>query len=78
MEMNVVMVRIETGKGVLGGKIFTIEAEACSDGRDAAASELTGVEARVERVTDDGDIYLEGYSWPVISGRDVYTITEVG
>ena len=35
MEMNVVMVRIESGKGVLGGKIFSIEAEACSDGRDA-------------------------------------------
>ena len=35
MEMNVVMVRIESGKEVLGGKIFTIEAEACSDGRDA-------------------------------------------
>ena len=35
MKMNVVMVRIESGKGVLKGKTFTIEAEACSDGRDA-------------------------------------------
>jgi hypothetical protein len=60
-----------------GDKILVISVDG-SDGRDAAASELTGVEARVERVTDDGDIYLEGYSWPVISGRDVYTITEVG
>jgi hypothetical protein len=60
-----------------GDKILVISVDS-SDGRDAAASELTGVEARVERVTDDGDIYLEGYSWPVISGRDVYTITEVG
>ena len=41
MEMNVVMVRIETGKGVLGGKIFTIEAEACSDGRDAVKEAAT-------------------------------------
>ena len=60
-----------------GDKILVISVDS-SDGRDAAASELTGVEARVERVTDDGDIYLEGYSWPVITGRDVYTITEVG
>ncbi len=60
-----------------GDKLLVISVDS-SDGRDAAASELTGVEARVERVTDDGDIYLEGYSWPVISGRDVYTITEVG
>ena len=35
MEMNVVMIRIESGKGALVGKVFTIEAEACSDGRDA-------------------------------------------
>ena len=41
MEMNVVMVRIESGKGVLGGKIFTIEAEACSDGRDAVKKAAT-------------------------------------
>ena len=35
MEMNVVMVQIESGKDVLNAKSFTIEAEACSDGRDA-------------------------------------------
>ena len=35
MKMNVVMARIGSGKGVLEGKVFTIEAEACSDGRDA-------------------------------------------
>ena len=35
MKMNVVMARIESGKSMLEGKIFTIEAEACSDGRDA-------------------------------------------
>ena len=41
MEMNVVMVRIESGKGVLEGKIFTIETEACSDGRDAVKEAAT-------------------------------------
>lgn len=35
MKMNVVMVRIKSGKGMLEGKIFPIEAEAFSDGRDA-------------------------------------------
>ena len=35
MEMNVVMVQIESGKDVLNAKSFKIEAEACSDGRDA-------------------------------------------
>ena len=60
-----------------GDKLLVINVDS-SDGREAAASDLTGVEARVERVNDDGSIYLEGHSYPVISGRDVYTITEVG
>ena len=60
-----------------GDKILIISIDS-SDGREAAASDLTGVEARVERVNDDGNIFLEGHSYPVISGRDVYTITEVG
>ncbi len=60
-----------------GDKILVISVDS-SDGREAAASDLTGVEARVERVNGDGTIYLEGHSYPVISGRDVYTITEVG
>ncbi len=60
-----------------GDKLLVISVDS-ADGRDAAASDLTGVEARIERVTDDGEIYLEGHSCPVLSGRDVYTITEVG
>jgi hypothetical protein len=60
-----------------GDKLLVISIDG-SDGREAAASDLTGVEARVERVNDDGTIYLEGHSYPVISGRDVYTITEIG
>jgi hypothetical protein len=60
-----------------GDKLLVISIDS-SDGREAAASDLTGVEARVERVNDEGTIYLEGHSYPVISGRDVYTITEIG
>lgn len=60
-----------------GDKLLVISVDS-SDGRDAAASDLTGVEARIERITADGDIYLEGHSWPVLPSRDVYTITEVG
>ena len=49
MGMNVVMIRIESGKGVLEGKVFTIEAEACSDGRDAvkAAAVKCGIPENV-------------------------------
>ena len=60
-----------------GDKLLVIHIDD-SDGRDAAASELNGVEARIKSIDDDGRIYLEGYSAPVISGRDVYTVTEVG
>lgn len=60
-----------------GDKLLVISVDS-SDGRDVAASDLTGVEARIERITADGDIYLEGHSWPVLSSRDVFTITEVG
>ena len=59
-----------------GDKLLVINVDS-SDGREAASSDLTGVEARIERISG-GDIYLEGHDYPVISGRDVYTITEVG
>ena len=44
-----------------GDKLLVIHIDD-SDGRDAAASELNGVEARIKSIDDDGRIYLEGYS----------------
>ena len=60
-----------------GDKLLVISVDS-SDGREAAASDLTGVEARIKRIDGDGDIYLEGHDYAVIPGRDVFTITEIG
>ena len=60
-----------------GDKILIIRIDD-SDGRDAAASDLSGIEARIERIDSEGRIFLEGHSaYPVIPGRDVFTVTEV-
>lgn len=59
-----------------GDKLLVISIDS-SDDREEAASELIGVEARIKRIDGDGKIYLEGYSCPVVTGRDVFTITEI-
>lgn len=59
-----------------GDKLLVIRIDD-SDGREAAASDLNGVEACIKKIDGAGQIYLDGHSEPVIPGRDVFTITEI-
>ena len=59
-----------------GDKLLVIRIDD-SDGREAAASDLNGVEARIKTIDGEGRVFLEGHSDPVIPGRDVFTITEL-
>ena len=60
----------------VGDKILIIRIDDAG-GREAAASDLNGVEAVIERIDDDGTIHLAGHSAPVLPGRDVFTVTDV-
>lgn len=59
-----------------GDKLLIIRIDD-SDGREAAASELNGVETTIEKIDDDGTIHLSGHSAPVLPGRDMFTVTDV-
>ncbi|MCR5708994.1 MAG: hypothetical protein K6G79_00780 [Bacteroidales bacterium] len=59
-----------------GDKLLVIHVDD-SDGRSSAASDLSGVEATIESIDDEGRIFLTGHSEPLIPGRDVFTVTDI-